>query len=147
MSSAILSSTWSLLLEEVDPKTKPGLVLPNSGCDGVAAPAEVNENMELEEEPEAMALLELKEWVSEEEELIPNASTEPKGLAIDANNTELPEEKVVSPASPNDEDDADEENWMGMLWVEVPMPVLAADAWVLTALKGLKPWVCVVDVM
>ena len=123
-------------------------MLPNTGCDGVAAVAEVNENMEFEEAPvddpkilgallgavteaddpkentdddepnigvlgacqlepnalEAMGLLELRELVSEEEELIPNVTPKPKGLA-----TELPEE-VVFPTSPKDEDDADEEN-------------------------------------
>ena len=131
-------------------------MLPNTGCDGVAAAAEVNGNKELDEAPvddpkivgallgavievddpnenpeddepnigvlgacqlepnvpEAMPLLELKELVSEEEELIPNVAPKPKGLATDADDpkTELPEEKVVFPASPNDGDDADEEN-------------------------------------
>lgn len=136
-------------------------MLPNTGCDEVAAAAEVKENMELEEAPvddpkivgallgavieaddpkenpdeedglnvepnrgalgacqlepkvpEAMPLLELRELASEEEELIPNVAPEPKGLASDTDdpNTELPEEIVVFPASPNDGDDADEAN-------------------------------------
>ena len=132
-------------------------MLPNTGCDGVAAAAEVNGNKELDEAPvddpkiigvllgavtdaddpkenpvdeepnmgvlgacqlepnvpEAMALLELRELISGEEELIPNVAPEPKGLATDAAddpNTELSEEKVAFPASPNDGDDADEEN-------------------------------------
>ncbi|MBA0750308.1 hypothetical protein Gogos_001724 [Gossypium gossypioides] len=141
--------------EGVDPNTKPGLVLPNTGCDGVAAAAEVNENMELEEAPvddpkivgellgaltevddpkenpdddpnvgvlgacqlepnapAAMPLLELRELVSEDEELIPKLAPELKGLATDADDPkiELPEEKVAFPANPKDGDDADEEN-------------------------------------
>ncbi|KAK5834852.1 hypothetical protein PVK06_010531 [Gossypium arboreum] len=109
--------------EGVDPNTKPGIVLPNTGCDGVAAAAEMNENMELEEAPvdepkrvdaplgalkevddpkenpddernvgvlgacqvepnapPAMPLLELRDLVSEEEELIPKLEPELKDV-------------------------------------------------------------------
>ncbi|TYJ38212.1 hypothetical protein E1A91_A05G428600v1 [Gossypium mustelinum] len=62
--------------------------------------------------PPAMPLLELRDLVSEEEELIPKLEPELKGLATDAEDPkiELPEEKVAFPHNSKDGDDADEEN-------------------------------------
>ncbi|MFQ6647419.1 hypothetical protein Gotur_021863 [Gossypium turneri] len=90
------------LTEVDDPKENPDDE-PNVGVLGAC---QVEPNT-----PPAMPLLELRDLVSEEEELVPKLEPELKGLA-DAEDPKikLPEEKVAFPANPKEGDDADKEN-------------------------------------
>ncbi|KAH1038139.1 hypothetical protein J1N35_039882 [Gossypium stocksii] len=103
----------------VDPNTKPGVVLPKTGCDEVAAAAERYGWMTQRVDAPLGALTEVddpKERPDDEpnveEGLIPKLEPELKGLATDAEDPkiELPEEKVAIAVNPKDENDADEEN-------------------------------------
>ncbi|KAG4150699.1 hypothetical protein ERO13_D04G019040v2 [Gossypium hirsutum] len=97
----IVGAPLGALTEVDDPKENPDDE-PNVGVLGAC---QVEPNA-----PPAMPLLELRDLVSEDEELIPKLEPELKGLATVAEDpkVELPEEKVAFPANPKDGDVADE---------------------------------------